>query len=68
MDQKQMRKYFLIFFFFSITLWHSATVPAKDPGDLDTDGDGIHNGLEETRFFTDPLTCDTDGDGLGDGL
>ena len=32
----------------------------------DTDGDGLTDIDEETKYFTDPLLADTDGDGLTD--
>ncbi len=32
----------------------------------DTDGDDLEDGVEVTRFGTDPLSADTDGDGLED--
>lgn len=36
--------------------------------ELDTDGDGLTDRLEETVYFTDRLVSDTDGDGYADGL
>ncbi|MBK7406113.1 MAG: FG-GAP repeat protein [Phycisphaerales bacterium] len=36
-------------------------------GDVDTDGDGLTDGDENTIYGTDPLLADTDGDGLSDG-
>ena len=33
----------------------------------DTDGDGLNDGDEVTKYKTDPLKADTDGDGLNDG-
>src|SRR3990170_7973437 len=38
-----------------------------DPKNPDTDGDGLKDGEEVTKYKTDPLKTDTDGDGLGDG-
>jgi len=38
-----------------------------DPGNPDTDGDGVADGDEVNIYFTDPFTWDTDGDGLADG-
>jgi eukaryotic-like serine/threonine-protein kinase len=38
-----------------------------DPGDADSDDDGIIDGEEINTYFTNPLTYDTDGDGFGDG-
>jgi hypothetical protein len=38
-----------------------------DPGNPDTDGDGVADGDEVTIYITDPYTWDTDGDGLSDG-
>lgn len=35
--------------------------------DADTDGDGLLDGLEVTKYGTDPTTPDTDQDGLRDG-
>ncbi len=34
----------------------------------DADGDGIPNGDERQRYYTDPHVADTDGDGYTDGL
>lgn len=53
-----------------------SSLPASGPrlflnlarGDLDTDGDGIPDGVETLRFGTDPLLADTSGDGLSDWL
>ena len=39
---------------------------AEQPGDPDTDGDGLTD-REEKEIGTDPLNPDTDGDGLKDG-
>ena len=33
----------------------------------DTDGDGLKDGEEVTKYKTDPLKADTDADGLKDG-
>ncbi len=44
--------------------------PAKavvDPKTIDTDGDGLSDAAEISRYFTDPNKADTDGDGLSDG-
>lgn len=38
-----------------------------DPLYADTDGDGLTDGEELSRYGTDPLKYDTDGDGIGDG-
>src|SRR3989339_1548606 len=38
-----------------------------DPKNPDTDGDGLKDGEEVTKYKTDPLKADTDGDGLNDG-
>jgi hypothetical protein len=38
-----------------------------DPGNPDTDGDGVADGDEVTIYFTDPFTWDSDGDGISDG-
>ncbi|MDQ2652712.1 MAG: hypothetical protein M3Z20_06660 [Chloroflexota bacterium] len=38
-----------------------------DPGNADTDGDGVADGDEISIYSTDPVTWDTDGDGLSDG-
>lgn len=38
-----------------------------DPGDPDTDADGLEDGAEIADHGTDPLLADTDGDGLADG-
>ena len=35
---------------------------------IDTDGDGLSDDEERTRFLTDPLLADTDGDGFSDGF
>jgi outer membrane protein OmpA-like peptidoglycan-associated protein len=37
-----------------------------DPGNPDTDGDGLSDGEEVFIYKTDPLKLDTDGDGLSD--
>jgi hypothetical protein len=37
-----------------------------DPGDADTDGDGLQDGKEVNKWETDPTDPDTDGDGLDD--
>jgi hypothetical protein len=38
-----------------------------DPGNPDTDGDGVADGDELRIYGTEPFTWDTDGDGLSDG-
>ncbi len=38
-----------------------------DPNKADTDGDGLTDYEEVTKYHTDPLKADTDGDGLSDG-
>lgn len=38
-----------------------------DPGNADTDGDGVADGDEIAIYSTDPVTWDTDGDGISDG-
>ena len=38
-----------------------------DPGNPDTDDDGVADGDEFTIYGTDPFTWDSDGDGLSDG-
>ncbi len=38
-----------------------------DPGNPDTDGDGVADGDEVNIYLTDPFTWDTDGDGASDG-
>ena len=44
-------------------------VYGTDPGDTDTDNDGILDGIEVNGTNpTDPLDADTDGDGLADGV
>lgn len=37
-----------------------------NPGNPDTDGDGLPDGLEVHTLHTNPLLADTDGDGCGD--
>lgn len=37
-----------------------------DPYNEDTDGDGLRDGDEVTKYGTDPLRADTDGDGVND--
>ncbi len=34
---------------------------------IDSDGDGLYDRFEASRFGTDPTKYDTDGDGIGDG-
>jgi outer membrane protein OmpA-like peptidoglycan-associated protein len=41
--------------------------PTVDPATSDTDGDGLTDALEISRYGTDPRKKDTDGDGLSDG-
>ena len=36
------------------------------PGSNDTDGDGLHDVVETTDSYSNPLLKDTDGDGLED--
>ncbi len=36
--------------------------------DSDTDGDGLTDNMEISKFKTDPTKADTDGDGFGDGV
>lgn len=38
-----------------------------NPGNPDSDGDGLKDGEEVRRYRTNPLNPDTDGDGLSDG-
>lgn len=38
-----------------------------DPGNADTDGDGVADGDEISIYSTDPLNWDSDGDGISDG-
>ncbi len=38
-----------------------------DPGNADSDGDGVADGDEISIYRTDPLNWDTDGDGISDG-
>ena len=38
-----------------------------DPGDPDTDDDGVADGDEAAIYGTDAFTLDSDGDGLSDG-
>ena len=38
----------------------------SDPCDLDSDGDGVNDGVEVSSFGTSPTDPDTDGDGLSD--
>lgn len=38
-----------------------------DPDNADTDGDGLKDGEEVNKYFTNPIKVDTDGDGLADG-
>jgi len=40
----------------------------SDPNNIDTDGDGIRDGLEIFRLGTHPTKRDSDGDGLIDGI
>jgi len=49
--------------------YDDASEPAigLDPGNPDTDGDGVADGDEGPLYGTDPLSGDTDGDGLTDG-
>lgn len=37
-----------------------------DPHDLDTDADGLRDGVEVHHYGTDPLSVDSDGDGYYD--
>lgn len=53
--------------------WHAVAV-VNEPGDVDSDGDGLPDNLEDKNGNgqldpgeTDPLNPDTDGDGLLDG-
>lgn len=39
-----------------------------NPNDVDTDDDGVNDGVEVLTTQTDPLNSDTDGDGLLDGF
>ena len=39
---------------------------STSPVNVDTDGDGLEDGVEVNNHGTSPLTYDTDGDGLGD--
>lgn len=39
-----------------------------DPADFDSDGDGIHDGVEVRYWLTNPLAVDTDGDGCNDAV
>jgi outer membrane protein OmpA-like peptidoglycan-associated protein len=41
--------------------------PVVDPKTIDTDGDGLYDELEITRYNTNPKQADSDGDGLSDG-
>jgi Bacterial TSP3 repeat len=45
----------------------SESASGLDPGNPDTDGDGVADGDEGPLYGTDPLSGDTDGDGLKDG-
>ncbi len=38
-----------------------------DPKTLDTDNDGLNDGIEVTQYKTNPENSDTDNDGLNDG-
>jgi hypothetical protein len=38
-----------------------------DPGNIDTDADGVADGDELTIYGTDPTVFDSDGDSIGDG-
>jgi hypothetical protein len=38
-----------------------------DPGNPDTDGDGVADGDELNSYHTEPTIADTDGDGFSDG-
>jgi hypothetical protein len=38
-----------------------------DPGDPDSDDDGVADGDEVNIYFTDPFNGDSDGDGASDG-
>lgn len=42
-------------------------VIGTDPGNPDTDGDGLKDGEEISTYLTDPLNPDSDGDSLKDG-
>jgi hypothetical protein len=39
----------------------------SDPQRKDTDFDGLTDGEELEKWFTDPVILDTDGDGIWDG-
>ncbi|MBT8037576.1 MAG: hypothetical protein KJO21_08535 [Verrucomicrobiae bacterium] len=41
-------------------------LPATDPNNPDSDGDGLKDGSEVLTYFTDPTNDDTDGDGHTD--
>ena len=46
----------------------AAVLPAvMSSSDVDTDGDGLADVDELTKYWTDPNNPDTDGDGLTDG-
>ncbi|MGI6494561.1 MAG: hypothetical protein ACOX5G_00435 [Kiritimatiellia bacterium] len=45
---------------------HAALFLLSARGDIDTDGDGIPDGMEMLHFGTDPLLWDTSGGGLSD--
>ncbi|UCH89093.1 MAG: DUF4129 domain-containing protein [Thermoplasmata archaeon] len=45
---------------------HNGFKPTN-PIEPDTDGDGLLDGEEVKKYFTDPTSVDTDGDGLWDG-
>jgi len=40
----------------------------SDPGDVDTDDDGLQDGVEVQTYDTDPCDADTDDDTYGDGV
>ncbi len=46
----------------------AAPMAEADPGNTspDTDGDGLSDEQERSRYMTDPLSADSDGDNLGD--
>lgn len=54
----------LFIFVISVLLFAPYHVFAQS---ADTDGDGLLNVEEETKYFTDPMNNDTDGDGFLDG-
>jgi thiol-disulfide isomerase/thioredoxin len=47
--------------------WAEERDLGTDPGEADSDGDGLSDGDEVNEWGTDPLAADSDGDGYDDG-